>query len=100
MQSPILILGASGGVGAEIARKLASARQTPLILHGRNAQRLASLSAELGANTTTVLADLTNPAAVSQLFAGIGSAHKRLGAVVFSVAAPLSLPLGAQHRVG
>lgn len=88
MQSPILILGASGGVGAEIARKLAGSSPTPLILHGRDAQRLVNLSAELGAGTTTALADLTDPAAVSQLFAGIGLAHKRLSAVIFSVAAP------------
>lgn len=88
MQSPILILGASGGVGADIARTLASAGPTPLILHGRNAQRLAELAQSLGPTATTVAADLTDPAQVSAMFTSIGSTHQRLGAMVFSVAAP------------
>lgn len=51
MAHPILIYGASGGVGSALARRLAAAGR-PLHLSARDAGRLAPLAQELGAAFT------------------------------------------------
>ena len=63
--STILITGATGGIGAALARGYAQAGRT-LILHGRNASRLASLTRECelrGAKVYGVTFDLQDAAA-------------------------------------
>jgi NAD(P)-dependent dehydrogenase (short-subunit alcohol dehydrogenase family) len=57
----VLVLGATGGLGAAIARELAAAGAR-LTLSGRDEGRLAALAAELGdAVVVTVPSDLTRP---------------------------------------
>src|SRR5215831_11744677 len=68
-----LIVGASSGISASFARGLAAAGLR-VGLAARNAEKLAPLASEIGAETFTV--DAADPAAVAHLFA---EADNRLG---------------------
>ena len=54
-----LITGASGGIGAAIARAL-HGRGATVVLHGTRAERLAELAGELGERTHVVTANLSS----------------------------------------
>ena len=54
-----LITGASGGIGAAIARRLHQQGAT-VVLHGTRAERLAALADELGTNAHVVTANLSS----------------------------------------
>ena len=54
-----LITGASGGIGAAIARALHQ-RGATVVLHGTRAERLAALADELGTNAHAVTANLSS----------------------------------------
>ncbi|QJE72419.1 3-oxoacyl-[acyl-carrier-protein] reductase [Aerophototrophica crusticola] len=61
-----LVTGASGGIGAAIAKAL-HARGATVALHGTKVAALESLAAELGERAKVVPANLSDPAAVEQL---------------------------------
>ncbi|ACI98974.1 3-oxoacyl-[acyl-carrier-protein] reductase [Rhodospirillum centenum] len=61
-----LVTGASGGIGAAIARAL-HARGATVALHGTKVASLEALAAELGERTRIVPANLADAAAVEQL---------------------------------
>ena len=61
-----LVTGASGGIGASIARSLHS-QNAHVILHGTRASRLDELKAELGDNVSVVTANLSDRQAVAGL---------------------------------
>lgn len=92
---PILILGASGGIGRAIASRLSGVGY-PLILHGRDTARLTALSTHLGGACFVEAADLCDEADANALFNRVRDTHGRLGGLVFSVAAPFSNKLA--HR--
>lgn len=90
MPRPVLVLGATGGLGRAIAQRLAGDGHT-LILHGRSRDRLEAAAIEVGAPHVTSLetCDLTREADVDQMFGRIeGGAG--LGGLVFSVAEPFA----------
>jgi short-subunit dehydrogenase len=60
-----LVTGATGGIGAAIARALAARGVSPLLLSGRRTEVLEPLASELGARA--VQCDLSDPAAVDRL---------------------------------
>lgn len=60
-----LVTGASGGIGAEMARILARRGET-VVLVARSADRLSALAAELG-GAEVVMADLSDPAGVAKV---------------------------------
>jgi short-subunit dehydrogenase/uncharacterized protein YndB with AHSA1/START domain len=69
-----VVTGASSGIGAEIARRLA-ARGTRLLLTGRDAGRLGAVASSLppGAPAAELVpADLANPAGIATIAAAIG----------------------------
>lgn len=80
----VLVLGATGGFGAEVARSLA-ARGARLAVHGRNRARLDALSAELG--TMAVEGDLTAPGAPDQVVDAAATALGGLDVIVMSAGA-------------
>ena len=74
-QARILLTGASGGLGQELARQLTQAGAS-VLLAGRDAQRLAMISAELagqGARVSSVRADLNQPEGIA---AAVGAARE------------------------
>jgi short-subunit dehydrogenase len=75
--SAILVVGASGGLGSEIARLLA-AGGARLILSGRNQAKLDALSIP----GTKLAADLTDPDAIAALVAEAISVNGRLDGIV------------------
>lgn len=72
-----LVTGASGGIGAAIARTL-HAHGASVALSGTRAERLDALAAELGERSHVVPADLSDPAAVDELPA---AAEEALGSL-------------------
>lgn len=60
----ILLTGASGGLGQELARQLAEAG-AKVLLAGRDTARLAALTAALGSGHSSVRADLTRPEGIA-----------------------------------
>lgn len=95
MQNPVLILGASGEIGENIAEKFNQSGQS-LILHGnRNTpKKIRALSKHQ--TIKSVCADLTDEKSVQNLFNFIGKEYTALSGVVFSVAQPFSNKLS--HR--
>jgi short-subunit dehydrogenase len=75
--STILVVGATGGLGREIARLLADAGAT-LVLSSRDPARLAAL----GLPGATIPADLTDPAAIGRLVEQAVAVTGRLDGVV------------------
>ena len=63
----ILITGASSGLGAALAQ-LYSAEGNPLVLTGRNEQRLSSVADNLPGPVQATPVDLTDPEKVAELF--------------------------------
>lgn len=76
-----LVTGASGGIGAGIARAL-HARGATVALHGTRVEALEALAAELGDRTRIVPANLSDPAAVEQLAKDAESALGQLDILV------------------
>lgn len=76
----ILITGATDGIGLLTATKLVKAGHKVLI-HGRNADKLASAMAETGA-AESYLADMSDMSAVETLAAEILSNHNHLDALI------------------
>ncbi len=87
MSDPIVILGATGGVGAALARTLA-ARGADLHLIGRDGAALAALATELG--TRHAMADVTDDAALT---AAIAAAGPRIAGLAYCVGSIVMKPL-------
>ena len=68
-----LVTGASGGIGAAIARALHDGGAT-VVLHGTRAERLAALADELGARAHVVTANLSDRAEAAGLVDAAGEA--------------------------
>jgi len=94
MQSSFVVLGAYGGIGSALSRRLAS-RGHQLLLAGRDEVRLASLAAELGAQTYVL--DAINVRQVeacfkhaSQVFGGLTGVANCVGSLLLKPAHLLS----------
>ena len=81
MTKTILITGATDGLGRATAIALAALGHR-VIAHGRNAEKLAKLKAEIGANTSTVQADMSDLAQVTQLGRDLLQGHDNIDVVI------------------
>jgi NAD(P)-dependent dehydrogenase (short-subunit alcohol dehydrogenase family) len=66
MSAPVIILGANGGIGEALARRLAE-RGRPLFLTARDADSISELADELGAKTASL--DVMDDEAIEQVVA-------------------------------
>lgn len=83
----IVITGASGGVGAALARLLAS-ECASVALIARRADRIEALAEELGGNAIALPTDVSDPAQVAAAFARIDQTWGGLDVLVNNAALP------------
>lgn len=87
-----VITGAGRGIGAAITQALAAAGAS-VVLIGRDAARLESQAATLGATASVQTADVTDEASVKAAFATIRSRHPRIDILVNNAGQAASSPL-------
>jgi NAD(P)-dependent dehydrogenase (short-subunit alcohol dehydrogenase family) len=85
----ILILGAAGGIGGALARRLAASK-VKLVLAGRDPARIEALAADTGG--TPFVLDATKPAEVEAAAAKAVEAHGRLDGLANCVGSILLKP--------
>jgi 3-oxoacyl-[acyl-carrier protein] reductase len=78
-----LVTGASGGIGAAVAERLAAAGARVALHYGSNAERAEELRRRLEGDTIVVGADLADPAAPERLVAAV---ERELGPIEVLVA--------------
>lgn len=88
-----LITGATGGIGRAITQKLAADGHR-VVLAGRNADVLAALAAEIGAQAETLCYELRDSQATSAALQGFARQYKRLDVLVNAAGVMLDAPLG------
>ncbi|MEZ5245798.1 MAG: SDR family oxidoreductase [Acidimicrobiales bacterium] len=76
-----LVTGASSGIGAAIARQLAT-DGTRLVVVARDRNRLEALAAEAGVDTEVLVADLSDPADVAMVAARLGATDEPIDLLV------------------
>jgi NAD(P)-dependent dehydrogenase (short-subunit alcohol dehydrogenase family) len=83
-----VVLGATGGIGSEVCRRLASESGARLVLGGRSQEKLDALAGELDAETRTVELDATDTGAVDAFseFGGVTGAVNCVGAFLLKPA--------------
>lgn len=81
MTKTILITGATDGIGRATVLKLAQQGHR-LIVHGRSAEKLNALAQEIGANVSTVQADLSDLSQVNAMAEEIKASYGQIDVVI------------------
>jgi NAD(P)-dependent dehydrogenase (short-subunit alcohol dehydrogenase family) len=77
----LLVTGATDGIGKLTAQRLVEAGHR-VLLHGRNADKLAAVAVDLGGETATYVADLSSLPAVDAMAAQMLSDHDHLDVLI------------------
>lgn len=91
MQKVVVIVGATGGIGSALTRKLAKAGAS-LVLAARDGDKLSSLAAELAGEVLTVTCDITQPEQVDALFESAIAQFGQIDALVNAAGAGIMKP--------
>lgn len=91
MEKVVVIVGATGGIGSALTRKLAKAGAS-LVLAARDRDKLSSLAAELPLEVLTVPCDITQPEQVDALFEKAIAQFGRIDALVNAAGAGILKP--------
>jgi NAD(P)-dependent dehydrogenase (short-subunit alcohol dehydrogenase family) len=94
--STVLVTGATGGLGAALARDLAG-RGWTVVAHGRDAERARRLAHELGPPSTAVVADLASLDDVRRLAAEVKAATPALDVLVNNAGVGFGPPGGGRE---
>jgi NAD(P)-dependent dehydrogenase (short-subunit alcohol dehydrogenase family) len=94
MTKTILITGATDGIGRATALALASQGHR-MVVHGRSSEKLNALAQEIGAEVTTVQADMSDLSQVAAMARDLKNTNDRIDVVinnagVFKVGKPLT----------
>ncbi|MCY4180361.1 MAG: SDR family NAD(P)-dependent oxidoreductase [Litoreibacter sp.] len=81
MTKTILVTGSTDGIGLLTAKKLVAAGHT-VLLHGRSTEKLARAASEIGGNTETYTADLSDLEQTAALADAIMAKHDRLDGLI------------------
>jgi NAD(P)-dependent dehydrogenase (short-subunit alcohol dehydrogenase family) len=90
MAAPILIFGATGGIGEALARRLAAAGHS-LFLTGRRADAVADLAGELGAGHA--VCDVMEPASIQAAVSEAAAGGEGLAGLAYCVGSIVIKPL-------
>jgi len=85
-----VVVGAAGGIGSALCRRLAKNQAANLVLGGRRAEPLQSLANEV--NGQALAGDATDPAYIDQLVEKARQLHGRLDGIVNCVGSILLKP--------
>lgn len=96
MEKVVVIVGATGGIGSALTRKLAKAGAS-LVLAARDGDKLSSLAAELPIEVLTVPCDITKPEQVDELFKSAIAQFGQIDALVNAAGAGIMKPYGNLH---
>ncbi len=81
MSKTILITGATDGIG-ELTAKMLAAQGHKVLLHGRNAAKLATVASQIDADTESYVADLSRIKEVQEMAADILAKHPKLDVLI------------------
>ena len=89
----IVVVGATGGIGSVLTRKLANAGAR-LVLVARDKDKLVTLAEELSGEVAVIPTDITQPEQVDALFAEIIADFGQIDALVNAAGAGVMMPYG------
>ncbi|WP_460355237.1 SDR family oxidoreductase [Mycobacterium sp. ZZG] len=105
LQSPeriVLITGASRGVGAAVAQRVAAPNTHVLVQHRGNAERAESVARavrDAGGDASTIAADIYDEFAVAAMIDTIRARFGRLDALILNASGDLEMGAGPSHAM-
>ncbi|WP_422743266.1 SDR family oxidoreductase [Mycobacterium sp. WMMD1722] len=99
----VLVTGASRGVAAKVARRLADADTHVLVHYRRNvaaAEAVAAAIREAGGNASTLAADISDAAATAAMMDSIEARFGRLDAMILDASGGLGAGANVSYAVG
>lgn len=85
----ILVVGGSGGIGAEVCRALGDRKLRPIVTYAHSRERAEAIAT--ASNGAAILLDLCLPKSIAQTVESLAAMNESLDGVVLAASAPLQL---------